>query len=77
MDRPKMPFIAPLKIWFKDELKEKMQYYLSEEKLKETGLFNVEPVVKINCKEYLEGKAGELSKNMEPAWCFNYGMKDG
>jgi asparagine synthase (glutamine-hydrolysing) len=55
MDRPKMPFIAPLTVWFKDELKEKIQYYLSEEKLNETGLFNNAPVVKLSA-DYLQGK---------------------
>jgi asparagine synthase (glutamine-hydrolysing) len=55
MDRPKMPFIAPLTVWFKDELKEKIQYYLSEEKLKETGLFNNAPVIKLS-SDYLQGK---------------------
>jgi len=61
MDRPKMPFIAPLKVWFKDELKEKMQYYLSEQKLKENGLFNVAPVQKIS-NEYLAGKQVNYQK---------------
>jgi asparagine synthase (glutamine-hydrolysing) len=55
MDRPKMPFIAPLTVWFKDELKEKIQYYLSEEKLNESGLFNNGAVVKLS-RDYLEGK---------------------
>lgn len=55
MDRPKMPFIAPLTVWFKDELKEKINYYLSEEKLNETGLFNNGPVMKLS-KDYLQGK---------------------
>lgn len=55
MDRHKMPFIAPLTVWFKDELKEKIQYYLSEEKLNESGLFNNCAVIKLS-KDYLEGK---------------------
>ncbi|MBV9962986.1 MAG: asparagine synthase (glutamine-hydrolyzing) [Parafilimonas sp.] len=55
MDRPKMPFIAPLTVWFKDELKEKIQYYLSEKKLNESGLFNNAPVIKLS-KDYLDGK---------------------
>lgn len=55
MDRPKMPFIAPLTLWFKDELKEKIQYYLSEEKLNESGLFNNHSVIKLS-RDYLEGK---------------------
>lgn len=40
MDRPKRPFIAPLTHWFKDGMKEQMAYYLSADKLKETGLFD-------------------------------------
>jgi asparagine synthase (glutamine-hydrolysing) len=55
MERPKMPFIAPLTVWFKDELKEKIHYYLSEERLEETGLFNNRPVIKLR-NDYLQGK---------------------
>ncbi|WP_298734842.1 asparagine synthase (glutamine-hydrolyzing) [uncultured Chitinophaga sp.] len=40
MDRPKRPFIAPLQEWFRDELREQMQYYLSPDRLNKTGLFN-------------------------------------
>jgi len=40
MDRPKRPFIAPLQEWFRDELREQMQYYLAPERLNKTGLFN-------------------------------------
>ncbi|MGI8952109.1 MAG: asparagine synthase (glutamine-hydrolyzing) [Chitinophagaceae bacterium] len=61
MNRPKMPFIAPLKIWFKDELKEKMQYYLSDEKLKESALFNSAPIVKL-CDDYLKGRQVNYQK---------------
>jgi asparagine synthase (glutamine-hydrolysing) len=61
MDRPKMPFIAPLTVWFKDELKEKIQYYMSEEKLKESGVFNSNPVMKLT-GEYLEGKQVNYQK---------------
>lgn len=55
MDRPKMPFIAPLNVWFKDELKEKIQHYLSEKKLNDSALFNNASVMKLS-KDYLEGK---------------------
>ncbi len=61
MNRPKMPFIAPLKIWFKDELKEKMQYYLSDEKLKESALFNSAPILKL-CNDYLSGRQVNYQK---------------
>lgn len=40
MDRPKRPFIAPLQEWFRDELREQMQYYLAPDRLNKTGLFN-------------------------------------
>lgn len=40
MDRPKRPFIAPLQEWFRDELREQMQYYLSPGRLNKSGLFN-------------------------------------
>jgi asparagine synthase (glutamine-hydrolysing) len=61
MDRPKMPFLAPLGVWFKDELKEKVQYYLGEGQLKESGLFNAAPIVALR-KEYLEGRQVNYQK---------------
>lgn len=61
MDRPKMPFIAPLTVWFKDELKEKIHYYLSEEKLKESAVFNSAPVIKLTT-DYLQGKQVNYQK---------------
>ncbi len=54
MERPKRPFIAPLQEWFRDELKEQMQYYLSGERLAKSGLFNV-PHVEGLLKNYLSG----------------------
>ncbi len=58
MDRPKRPFIAPLQEWFRDELKEQMQYYLSPERLRKTGLFNAAHVQEL-LKRYLDG--GKIS----------------
>ncbi len=55
MNRPKMPFIAPLTLWFKDELKEQMNYYLSENMLLATKLFNAEPILALK-DAYLSGK---------------------
>lgn len=54
MDRPKRPFIAPLQEWFKDELREQMQYYLSTDRLNKTGLFNGEHVQAL-LQNYLSG----------------------
>ncbi|MEC5144385.1 asparagine synthase (glutamine-hydrolyzing) [Chitinophaga sp. 212800010-3] len=54
MERPKRPFIAPLQEWFRDELKEQMQYYLSGARLAKSGLFNV-PNVEQLLNNYLSG----------------------
>ncbi|HVI47679.1 MAG TPA: asparagine synthase (glutamine-hydrolyzing) [Chitinophaga sp.] len=54
MERPKRPFIAPLQEWFRDELKEQMQYYLGPERLAKTGLFNVPHVTEL-LNNYLSG----------------------
>jgi asparagine synthase (glutamine-hydrolysing) len=61
MDRPKMPFIAPLKVWFRDELAEKMHDYLGERKLRESGLFNAAPITALS-KEYLAGSSVNYQK---------------
>lgn len=42
MKRPKKPFLAPLTVWFKDELKDYYLEYLDEGKLKEEGIFTKE-----------------------------------
>lgn len=55
MERPKRPFIAPLMVWFKDELKEQLKYYLSEESILKSGIFNHIPIIKMR-DAYLEGK---------------------
>lgn len=61
MDRPKMPFIAPLKVWFKEELKEKIACYLGEEKLKQSGVFNAAAVKQLS-DDYLKGKQVNYQK---------------
>lgn len=61
MDRPKMPFIAPLKVWFRDELAEKMHDYLGERKLKESGLFNATPIAALS-RQYLAGEQVNYQK---------------
>ena len=55
MERPKKPFIAPLMVWFKDDLKEQLKYYLSESSLSKTGVFNAVPIIKLR-DEYLAGR---------------------
>ncbi|AEV34322.1 asparagine synthase, glutamine-hydrolyzing [Owenweeksia hongkongensis DSM 17368] len=55
MDRPKMPFIAPLTIWFRKEMKDLLIDHLSEESLVRHGLFNIQEVIKLR-DSYLSGK---------------------
>lgn len=55
MDRPKRPFIAPLMVWFKEDLKQQLMTYLSEEALLKTGLFNPAPIVSLRDR-YLRGE---------------------
>jgi asparagine synthase (glutamine-hydrolysing) len=55
MDRPKMPFIAPLTIWFKDELRELLIDHLSEANLEKQGIFNVQYVISLR-DQYLNGQ---------------------
>jgi asparagine synthase (glutamine-hydrolysing) len=54
MERPKKPFIAPLMVWFKEDLKEQLKYYLSEGALSKTGVFDHEPIIKMR-DQYLNG----------------------
>ncbi|QEH42587.1 asparagine synthase (glutamine-hydrolyzing) [Chitinophaga sp. XS-30] len=55
MDRPKRPFIAPLQEWFREDLTDRMQYFMSPERLERTGLFNAAHVQQL-LKRYLAGE---------------------
>jgi asparagine synthase (glutamine-hydrolysing) len=55
MERPKRPFIAPLMVWFKDDLQEQLNYFLNERTLKASGIFNPGPIIQLR-NEYLSGK---------------------
>lgn len=46
MDRPKMGFGVPITIWFKKELKDYFEIYLSKAALQEHDLFNIENIEK-------------------------------
>jgi asparagine synthase (glutamine-hydrolysing) len=61
MERPKKPFIAPLMVWFKDDLKEQLKYYLSESSLSKTGVFDHGPIIKLR-DEYLAGRKVNYQK---------------
>lgn len=61
MERPKRPFIAPLMVWFREELKEQLRYYLSVNALNKTGVFDAAPIVKLR-DEYLAGRKVNYQK---------------
>jgi asparagine synthase (glutamine-hydrolysing) len=61
MERPKMPFIAPLMVWFREDLKEQLRYYLSEKCLAVSGVFAPAPIVQLR-DEYLAGKKVNYQK---------------
>jgi asparagine synthase (glutamine-hydrolysing) len=54
-ERPKMGFGVPIDRWFRNELKELLSDYLSPERLKKEGLFNVTLVEK-TLREHLSGR---------------------
>ncbi len=61
MERPKRPFIAPLTVWFKEDLQEQLKYFLSESSLSKTGVFDPKPIVQLR-DEYLAGKKVNYQK---------------
>ncbi len=63
MDRPKMGFGVPIFYWFKAELKDYLMTYLSEERLKKGGIFNVQAVISLRDR-YLAG----LDVNINQIW---------
>jgi asparagine synthase (glutamine-hydrolysing) len=61
MERPKRPFIAPLMVWFRKDLQEQLRYYLSEECLSRTGVFDHAPIIRLR-DEFLAGKKVNYQK---------------
>jgi len=55
MDRPKKPFIAPLTVWFMNELKDFFLNYLDEGRIRREGLLNAAPILTMR-NQYLSGK---------------------
>jgi asparagine synthase (glutamine-hydrolysing) len=61
MERPKKPFIAPLTVWFKEELQAQLLHYLGENALQATGAFHVPEIIKVR-DAYLSGKKVNYQK---------------
>lgn len=63
MDRPKMGFGVPIFDWFKEELKQYLMFYLSEERITMGGIFNANYVINLRDR-YLAG----LDININQIW---------
>jgi asparagine synthase (glutamine-hydrolysing) len=63
MNRPKMGFIIPIMGWFRNELKEIVMHHLSDERLKQDGIFNVHEAAGLRDR-YLKGH----SENVQKLW---------
>jgi asparagine synthase (glutamine-hydrolysing) len=61
MERPKRPFIAPLMVWFREDLKEQLNYFLSEKCLGKTSVFDPQPIIRLR-NNYLDGKKVNYQK---------------
>jgi asparagine synthase (glutamine-hydrolysing) len=55
MDRPKMGFAIPIADWLRTDLRDLLENYLSEQRIKEEGFFNWEYVLKLKT-QFLLGK---------------------
>ena len=56
MDRPKMGFAIPISKWLKKELKENVDYYLSNEKIKNQEILNLSTIIQLKKDFYLKNK---------------------
>ncbi len=61
IERPKKGFSMPLYEWFRKELKELYEYYLSEKKFKEAGIFNEKFIRKL-LNRYYKGEPTNSSR---------------
>lgn len=61
MDRKKMGFSVPIAEWFKDELKEYFNIYLSKERIDREGLLNSNEVIRLK-NDYFRGKKVNIQR---------------
>jgi asparagine synthase (glutamine-hydrolysing) len=55
MDRPKKPFLAPLSVWFMEQLKQFFLQYLDRDRLVREGYFNPDPIIHMR-DQFLAGR---------------------
>jgi asparagine synthase (glutamine-hydrolysing) len=63
MNRPKMGFIVPIMGWFRNELKDMVMHHLSDQRLRQDGIFNMREVAGLRDR-YLKGH----SENVQKLW---------
>lgn len=61
MDRPKKGFDVPIIDWFRADLRDYLLHYLSESRLEEGGIFNVNKVIEVR-DNYLNGRNDDATK---------------
>ncbi|MES2566573.1 MAG: asparagine synthase (glutamine-hydrolyzing) [Bacteroidota bacterium] len=62
MDRPKQGFAIPIDNWLTSELKEKVFYYLNDQKMEQQGIFNLDFIQKLK-HDFYSGKK-ELAQKL-------------
>jgi asparagine synthase (glutamine-hydrolysing) len=55
MDRPKMGFAIPIEKWLQNEWRDKVNYYLDEQRIKQQGIFNSN-ITTFYLKQFINGK---------------------
>lgn len=55
LNRPKMGFAIPIENWLCNDLKDQVYYYLSKDKIKEQGIFDVDDVEKLKL-DFFKGR---------------------
>lgn len=61
MDRPKMGFAIPIEKWLNEDLKNEINYYLSESRIGEQGIFQIKEINNIKLK-FFNGKTEYAQK---------------
>jgi asparagine synthase (glutamine-hydrolysing) len=55
MDRPKMGFAIPIESWLKNELRDLLETYLSEDRINATGIFHWKEIERLK-NDFLSGR---------------------
>lgn len=62
MDRPKMGFMVPVALWFRNELKEFLLHYLDKERIRKQGIFKPEEIDNMVQSYFAQKKNGDFQR---------------